>query len=78
MTATLPLSLERLARFLAGNGGCERFEFHDGFGQPDPLGARAFAERLREQLGDQLDQLASVRQTAHRVTVSLLEQPAAH
>lgn len=69
MNATAMPATERLLGYLATCGGSDRFEFHDGFGEPDPLAARAFAERLRDQLADHPG--VAVRQTAHHVVVSL-------
>jgi hypothetical protein len=67
MTATMLPSVERLSGYLSVCGGSDRFEFHDGFGEPDPIAARAFAEQMRDRCGDQM----VVRQQAHRVVVSL-------
>lgn len=67
MTATVLPAIGRLAGYLAACGGSDRFEFHDGFGEPDPLAARDFAEQLRERCGEQV----LVRQQAHHVIVTL-------
>ncbi len=76
MTTSVPVSLERLLAYLAGCGGSDHFFFHDDHGEPDPIAARDFAERLRSQRGDHLDVIAAVGQSANRVTVTLLVEPA--
>jgi len=72
MTMLVPVSVERLMAYLAACGGADRFDFNDGFGEPDPLAARAFAESLRKNLGEALDNTILVQQHANRVTVSAL------
>lgn len=76
----MPLSVspevERLIAYLSACGGMDRFESYDAHGEPDPVAARATAERLRAQLGANLDVIASVEQSANRVTVTLLVEPA--
>ncbi|HEX3135743.1 MAG TPA: hypothetical protein VHX44_19430 [Planctomycetota bacterium] len=69
--------LERLIAYLNACGGMDRFESYDSNGQPDPVAARVTAERLRAQLGVNLDVIASVEQSANRVTVTLLVEHAA-
>jgi hypothetical protein len=69
--------LERLIAYLNACGGMDRFESYDTNGQPDPAAARVTAERLRAQLGVNLDVIASVEQSANRVTVTLLVEHAA-
>lgn len=69
MTATVLPATDRLLGYLAACGGSDRFEFHDGFGEPDPIAARSFAERLRDQLSEHAG--VAVRQTAHHVVVTL-------
>ena len=76
MTTTVPLSLEPFLSYLTACGGCDRFEFHDDHGDPDPISARRFAERLRDQLGHKLGVIASVEQTANRVVVCSLTEHA--
>jgi hypothetical protein len=77
----MPLSvspeIERLIAYLNACGGVDRFESYDANGEPDPVAARSIAERLRAQLGANLDVIASVQQSANRVTVTLLVEPAA-
>lgn len=68
--------LERLIAYLNACGGTDRFESYDTNGQPDPVAARVTAERLRAQLGVNLDVIASVEQSANRVTVTLLVEHA--
>jgi hypothetical protein len=75
MKATTPL--EPLIGYLSACGGCDRFEFHDPAGSPDPAGARAFAEKLRTKLGDAVGISFSVEQVANRVTVCVLTEHAA-
>lgn len=68
--------LEGLVNYLTACGGTDRFNHFDSNGEPDPVAARAAAERFREQLGANLDVIASVEQSANRVTVTLLVEPA--
>ncbi len=68
--------IERLIAYLNACGGMDRFESFDAQGDPDPIAARATAERLRAQLGVNLDVIASVEQSANRVTVTLLVEHA--
>jgi hypothetical protein len=77
MTASVPLSLEPLIGYLSACGGCDRFEFHDEHGEPDPIQAREFAEALRAKLGANLGVIASVEQTANRVAVCVVPETAA-
>jgi hypothetical protein len=70
MTALVPVTSEPLLAYLASCGGTDRFEFSDGFGEPDPLAARRFAEDLRDRLGEALDSVVLVQQSANRVTVT--------
>jgi hypothetical protein len=70
-------ALEGLVSYLTACGGMDRFELFDANGEPDPVAARATAERFRNQLGSSLDVVASVEQSANRVTVTLLVEPAA-
>jgi hypothetical protein len=72
MTMLVPVSVERLQAYLDACGGSDRFDFTDGFGEPDPLAARAFAEALRANLAEALDSAVLVQQHANRVTVSAL------
>jgi hypothetical protein len=69
--------LEGLVSYLTACGGTDRFELFDSNGEPDPVAARNAAERFRSQLGANLDVIASVEQSANRVTVTLLVEPAA-
>ena len=68
--------VENLVAYLNACGGADRFESFDTNGGPDPLAARATAERMRALLGVNLDIIASVEQSANRVTVTLLVEPA--
>jgi hypothetical protein len=76
----MPLSvsreLEGLISYLNTCGGTDRFESFDSNGEPDPVAARATAERMRSLLGANLDVIASVEQSANRVIVTLLVEPA--
>lgn len=76
----MPLSfsreLEGLIAYLNACGGMDRFESFDTNGDPDPVAARANAERMRALLGANLDVIASVEQSANRVTVTLLVEHA--
>ena len=76
MPLTVSRDLERLIAYLNACGGTDRFESFDTHGDPDPMAARATAERLRAQLGPNLDVIASVEQSANRVIVTLLVEPA--
>ncbi|MBA3709365.1 MAG: hypothetical protein H0W83_11185 [Planctomycetes bacterium] len=76
MNASVPLSLEPLIGYLSACGGCDRFEFHDEHGEPDPIQARSFAEAVRATLGANLGIIASVEQTANRVVVCVVTEPA--
>jgi hypothetical protein len=76
MPLTVSREIERLIAYLSTCGGTDRFESYDDHGEPDPMAARATAERLRAQLGPNLDVIASVEQSANRVTVTLLVVPA--
>jgi hypothetical protein len=76
MTVTVSPELEKLVAYLATCGGQDRYERFDSAGEPDPLAARAVAERFRAQLGTSLDVVASVHQSGNRVTVTLLVEPA--
>lgn len=69
-------ALESLVGYLATCGGCDRFEFHDASGQPDPAAARAFAENLRTQFGGSVGTALSVEQHANRVTVCTITEHA--
>ena len=75
MHASSP-QLEGLITYLNACGGTDRFESFDTNGDPDPVAARATAERMRALLGVNLDIIASVGQSANRVTVTLLVEPA--
>jgi hypothetical protein len=74
MKATAPL--DALIGYLAACGGCDRFEFHDTQGAPDPSAARGFAEKLRAKLGDSVGISFTVEQVANRVTVCVLTEHA--
>jgi hypothetical protein len=76
MPMSVSPEIERLVAYLNACGGVDRFESYDADGQPDPVAARATAERLRAQLGANLDVIASVEQSANRVIVTLLVEPA--
>ena len=76
MPMSVSPEIERLIAYLNTCGGMDRFESYDSAGQPDPVAARATAERLRAQLGANLDVIASVEQSANRVIVTLLVEPA--
>ena len=67
MSPTAPL--DTLLSYLTACGGCDRFEFHDAQGNPDPIRARAFAEQLRTQYASSVGTAVSVEQVANRVTV---------
>jgi hypothetical protein len=75
MSSSTPL--DPLVGYLTTCGGCDRFEFHDSQGGPDPSAARDFAEKLRAKLGDSVGISFSVEQVANRVTVCVLTEPAA-
>ena len=77
MSLAVSPELEGLVSYLTACGGMDRFELFDAQGEPDPVAARTTAERFRTQLGSNLDVVASVEQTANRVTVTLLVEPAA-
>jgi hypothetical protein len=77
MSSSSPRSLDPLVAYLSACGGCDRFEFHDASGDPDPVAARAFAESLRAKLGASLGVLASVEQVANRITVCVVPETAA-
>jgi hypothetical protein len=77
MPHTVSREIERLIAYLNSCGGMDRFESYDHHGEPDPIAARATAERLRAQLGSNLDVIASVEQSANRVIITLLGEPAA-
>jgi hypothetical protein len=76
MSVAASPKLEGLVSYLTACGGMDRFELFDHHGEPDPVAARATAERFRTQLGSSLDVIASVQQSANRVTVTLLVEPA--
>ncbi len=76
MTASGPLSQEPLIGYLASCGGCDRFDFHDDHGEPDPIAARAFAESLRATYGTSLGVSLTVAQVANRVTVCVITETA--
>jgi hypothetical protein len=73
---TVSPELEALVGYLNSCGGCDRFELYDPSGEPDPVAARALAEKLRAKLGANLDVVASVTQSGNRVTVTLLVEAA--
>ena len=77
MPAAVSPELEALIGYLTSCGGIDRFELYDAAGEPDPAAARQVAERFRAKLGTNLDVIASVAQTANRVVVTLLVEPAA-
>ena len=72
-TVIIPETLERLTGYLVACGGSDRFEFHDGAGDPDPLRARDFAEELRSRYAVHLDHGLEVSQSANRVTVRIAD-----
>ncbi len=76
MTMSVSRQLEGLISYLNACGGTDRFESFDANGDPDPIAARATAERMRALLGANLDVIASVEQSANRVIVTLLVEPA--
>ncbi len=76
MSVSVSQELEGLVSYLTACGGMDRFELFDNQGEPDPVAARATAERFRTQLGSNLDVIASVEQSANRVTVTLLVEHA--
>jgi hypothetical protein len=77
MPMSVSPELEGLITYLNACGGADRFESFDANGDPDPVAARATAERMRALLGANLDVIASVEQSANRVIVTLLVEPAA-
>ena len=68
--------LDTLMAYLASCGGCDRFDFHDSQGNPDPVAARDFAERIRQQAGH-VQPALTVEQAANRVTVCVTAEAAA-
>jgi hypothetical protein len=73
---TVSPELEALVVYLNSCGGSDRFELFDASGEPDPVAARALAEKLRAKLGANLDVIASVNQIGNRVTVTVLAEAA--
>ncbi len=69
--------LDTLMSYLAACGGCDRFDFHDSQGNPDPVAARDFAERIRHQAGPGVPPALTVEQVANRVTVCVTAEAAA-
>jgi hypothetical protein len=68
--------LDTLLGYLAACGGCDRFEFHDAGGNPDPAAARSFAENLRAKYAAGLGTALTIEQVAHRVMVCVTIEPA--
>lgn len=73
MTATLTPALESMVGYLHSCGGVDRYEFYDSANEPDPVAARACAERLRGRLGSALGVIARVEQTGNRVSLTLVD-----
>lgn len=65
-------TVERLVSYLHRCGGVDRFEFHDGLGQPDLFAARDFAEELREKYRENLDHEIRIEQRANRIDIRLV------
>jgi hypothetical protein len=68
--------LDTLLGYLAACGGCDRFEFHDQGGNPDPVAARTFAENLRAKYAAGLGTALTIEQVAHRVMVCVMIEAA--
>jgi hypothetical protein len=73
MPATVTPAIEALVGYLHSCGGADRYEFFDTANEPDPVAARACAERLRSSLGSHLGTVARVEQSGNRVTMTLIE-----
>ena len=73
MTTTVSPSIEALVSYLQNCGGVDRYEYFDTANEPDPVAARACAERLRSRLGSHLGSVARVEQSGSRVTMTLVD-----
>ncbi len=71
ITLTIPKAAKKLMSYLDSCGGSETSEFYDTNNNPDCDAAREYAEALRDIHTKYLDELVSIEQNYHKVTISL-------
>lgn len=67
--------LASLFAYLESSDGVDRHEFTQSDGRPDVQAARDFAEAMRAQLGEHLNEIVTVEQNVNIVRVTLIAVP---
>ena len=67
--------LASLFAYLESSEGVDRHEFTTTDGRPDVQAARDFAEGMRDQLGEYLNEVVTVEQNVNIVRISLVAVP---